>query len=143
MSSSTMLWVIIAAAGIAIDLVTSAFLFVWFAAGSIAAIIALMLKFSFTVQLIVFISVSAVSMAIGYPIVKRTLKKTVKKTKTMEEGYIGRIISIDDEISERAHIKIDGIYWLAKIEGEPLKRGDKAKIIGIEGNKIVIKKHNE
>lgn len=143
MSSSIMLWVIIAAVGIAVDLITSAFLFIWFAAGSIAAIVAQLLNFSFTVQLIVFISVSAVSMTIGYPIVKRTIKQTVKKTKTMEEGYIGRIIAIDDEITERAHIKIDGIYWLAKIEGEPVKRGDKAKITGIEGTKIVIKKYIE
>lgn len=143
MSGSIMLWIIIAAGAIAIDLITSAFLFVWFALGSIAAIIALMLNFSFNVQLIVFITVSVVFMGLGYPVVKKAIRNSVKKTNTMEEDYIGRIITIDEDIIEKAHIKVDGIYWLVKAKGEPLKKGDKAIIVETEGNKIILEKYNE
>ena len=143
MTGSVILWAIIAALAIAIDLITSAFLFIWFAVGSIAAIIMKMLHFSFTIQIIVFVAVSALAMAIGYPIIKDTIKKTVNKTATMEEGYVGRIITIDEEIIERAHIKIDGIYWTVQVAGEPVKKGDKVIITGIEGNKMLIEKYVE
>jgi membrane protein implicated in regulation of membrane protease activity len=141
MSGSIMLWIIVAAAAVAVDLITSAFLFVWFAVGSIAAIIALILNYSFTIQIMVFIGVSAVSMLIGYPMIKKTIKNTVQKTKTMEEGYIGRVITISEDVSGSGHI-IDGIYWLAKT-ADSLKKGEKAKITGIEGNKIVIERYYE
>lgn len=143
MTGSVILWSIIAAIAIAIDLITSAFLFVWFAVGSIAAIITKMLHFPFTIQIIVFVAVSAVSMAIGYPIIKDTIKKTVNKTPTMEEGYVGRIITLDEDVLERAHIKIDGIYWTVQVSGLSVKKGDKVIITGIEGNKMLIEKYVE
>ncbi len=79
-------------------------------------------------------------MAIGYPIVKKTIKKTVQKTLTMEEGYIGKEFTITKDIDEKASIKFQGIYWTVKNVGEPLKKGDLAKVTGIEGNKLLITK---
>ena len=142
MSGSILLWILVAAAAVAVDLITSAFLFVWFAVGSIAAILVLILDYSFTIQIMVFIGISAVTMLIGYPMIKKTIKKTVQKTKTMEEGYIGRVITLTEDISESGHIKIDGIYWLAKT-ADSIKKGEKAKISGIEGNKIIIERYYE
>ncbi|WP_246582650.1 NfeD family protein [Clostridium mobile] len=139
-TASILLWVAIGVGGVAIDLFTSTLLFVWFTVGSLASLIALILNYSFTTQLITFGAVSALFMAIGYPLAKETLNKTVDKTPTMEEGYIGREISVDNDVIDTALIKIDGIYWTAKAQGEVLKKGDRAKIVSIEGNKLLIKK---
>lgn len=138
-----MLWIIIGAIAVAIDIITSAFLFMWFALGAIAAIIAFMLDFSFAAQIIAFLVVSVVSMLIGYPIVKRTLKKSVKVTKTMEQGYIGRRLTADEDIAERARVKVDGIYWTVQKVGEDIKKGDKVQIVGLKGNKLLIKKEEK
>lgn len=135
-----MLWIIISVVALVIDITTSAFLFVWFTVGGIGAIIALILGASGTLQIITFIAVTAVSMAIGYPLVRRTLKGTVSKTSTMEESYIGRRITVDEDIVEKASVKIDGIYWTVKNEGTPIKKGDRVKVTGIEGNKIIVRK---
>ncbi|PRR78317.1 hypothetical protein CLLI_17440 [Clostridium liquoris] len=121
-------------------MITSNLLFVWFTVGCLASLIALILNYSFTVQLITFVGVSALFMAIGYPLAREALNKTVSKTPTMEEGYIGREITVDDEVIEKAMIKLDGIYWTIKNQGEVIKKGDKAQIIGIEGNKLIVKK---
>lgn len=134
------LWIIIASAAIVFDLVTSAFLFVWFALGSIAAIIANSLGASYLTQLLLFIIVSAVFLIVGYPIVKKTIKKTVPKTLKQEESYIGREFLIDEDVIEKAIMKIDGIYWTVKNNGEAIRKGDKIKITGIEGNKLLVKK---
>lgn len=138
--ASIFLWVAIGVGGVAIDLVTSSLLFVWFTVGSLASLIALILNYSFTVQIITFIAVSALFMAIGYPLAKETLNKSVPKTPTMEEGYIGREITAEEDINDTALIKIDGIYWTVRVEGDSIRQGDKIKIIGIEGNKLVIKR---
>lgn len=142
MSNSLILWIIIGATALIADLITSVFLFVWFTIGSIAAIIAMSLGYSMTVQVITFVSVSAVFMAVGYPLVKETIKKTVKKTPTMEQSYIGKKVTVDEEVMEKAIIKINGIYWTVKNIGEPIKKGDSVEICDIEGNKLLIKKLN-
>ena len=104
MNNSLILWIITGAVALVADLITSVFLFVWFTIGSIAAIIAMSLGYSTTVQVITFVSVSAVFMAVGYPLIKETIKKTVKKTPTMEQSYIGRKGTIDEEVMEKAII---------------------------------------
>ena len=133
-------WVVVALGALVIDITTSSFMFIWFAMGAVAAIVAIGLGAPVAVQAIVFIVVSAVVIAVGYPIVKKTIKKTVSKTLTMEEGYIGKEFIITKDIDEKANIKFHGIYWTMKNIGKPLKKGDSVQVIGIEGNKLLIEK---
>lgn len=134
------LWVFIGIITLILDILTSSFLFVWFTIGSISAIIALVLGHPFSVQLTTFIAVSSLFLAVGYPLVKRTIKKTVKRTPTMEESYIGRVFTVDDDVIDKAVVKFDGIYWTIKDEGHSIKKGDSVKITGIQGNKLIVKK---
>ena len=133
-------WIVVALGALAIDITTSSFMFVWFSIGAVGAIFSIGLDASVLVQTIVFVAVSAVVMSIGYPIVKRTIKKTVSKTLTMEEGYIGSEFTITKDIDVKANIKFQGIYWTVKNVGKPLIKGDLVQIIGIEGNKLLIAK---
>jgi membrane protein implicated in regulation of membrane protease activity len=133
-------WVVVALGALAIDIVTSAFLFIWFAIGAIAAIIAIAFNAPIGVQAIVFVAVSAASTAVGYPIGEETIKKTVSKSLTMEEAYIGNECTITKDIDVKANIKFQGIYWTVKNVGKPLQKGDLVQIIGIEGNKLLIAK---
>lgn len=134
------LWIIISVVALVVDIATSAFLFMWFTVGGIAAIIALIFGSSTAIQIIVFIAVSAISMAIGYPMIKKTLKSTVPRTNTMEESYIGREIIVDEDVVEKASVKVDGIYWTIKNIGEPVKKGDSVRVTSIDGNKLIVKK---
>jgi membrane protein implicated in regulation of membrane protease activity len=141
--SALTLWLMISIIALLIDIVTNAFIFVWFTIGGIVAIILLLLNFSFIIQAIVFLIVSVILLAIGYPLARKTIKKTVNKTFTMEENYIGRKIRLEQDVFQKASIKIDGIYWTVFNKGEPLNKGDLVIVIGIEGNKIIIKKVEE
>lgn len=133
-------WIIIALLGILTDILTSAYLFFAFTIGSIFAIVALIFNASNLIQIIIFSIVSALTLGISYPLIKETLKKTVKRTLRMEEEYIGMELTAEEDIIDKAHIKINGIYWLAKNTGEIIKRGERFKIIGIEGSKFLIQK---
>ena len=73
------IWIIIGVIALAIDIFTSAFLFCWFAAGALAALICNLLGMSLGVQVLVFFIVSAVLAIICYPIVKRKIKDIDKR----------------------------------------------------------------
>lgn len=139
-TAAAIMWVIIGAVALTVDLTTSSLLFVWFTVGSLSALLALILGYSFTVQVIAFIAVSVVFLAIGYPLAKEILKKSVDKIPTMEAGYIGREFVANNDVIERAMIKVDGVYWTVRNEGEPIIKGDKIRVTGTEGNKLIIKK---
>ena len=133
-------WLVIGGAALIIDILTSAFLFVWITIGAIAAIIAQMLNYSFLVQFIVFAVVSTLLVIICYPIVKKNIKKSVKPTPLREKTYIGKEIVVDEEMVKNNGVKVDGVYWNIKNTGYVLKEGDRIKITGMEGNKLIIKK---
>ncbi|MDV4151031.1 NfeD family protein [Clostridium sp. AL.422] len=137
------LWIIIAAVAILIDIATSSFLFVWFTVGAIAAMIAEVLGISFGVQVIIFLVVNLITVSLGYPWAKKKFKTSVKRTPLMEETYIGRVMKAEDDIEKRAKVKVDGIYWTVQNTGAEIKAGDNFKIIGIDGIKLIIEKEEE
>ncbi len=141
--SAVIFWIIIAAVAIIIDIATSNFLFAWFTIGAIAAMIADFLGISFGVQVIIFLVINLITISLGYPWAKKKFKKSVKRTPLMEENYIGRIMKAEEDIIEKAKVKVDGIYWTVLNTGEEIKSGENFKIIGIEGIKLIIKKEEE
>jgi len=139
----TYVWIIIAAAGIAIDVFTSSILFVSFSLGSLAALISYYLDASVLVQFMIFIGLSLVSLSLIYPLITKRLKKSIPKTLPMENNYLGRKIVLSEDIVDKGTIKLDGIYWSVKNAGEPISKGSSVVICGIEGNKLIIKKVEE
>lgn len=131
-------WLALSIGAVLIDIFTSAFLFVWFAIGGFAAVAGGLAGIEFTGQLVIFIGVSLISMAIGYPLAKKKFKNTTK-TPLMEETYLGKEFLAEEEIDKTLRFKVGGIYWTGKNDGAKINKGEKFKIIGIEGNKLLIK----
>ena len=141
--SAVIFWIIVAAVVIAIDMVTSNFLFAWFAVGAFVAMIADLLGVTFGVQVVLFLVVNLITVSVGYPWAKRKFKEGVKRTPLMEENYIGRVMKAEEDIVDRAKIKVDGIYWTVQNLGEVIKKDESFKITGIEGIKLINKKEEE
>lgn len=141
--SAVIFWIVIAAIAIGIDIITSNFLFVWFTVGAIAAMIADLIGIPFGYQIIIFLILSLITIAIGYPWAKKKFNKDVKRIPLMEETYIGRVMKAEEDIVDRARVKVDGVYWTVQNTDEEIKAGDSFKIIGIEGIKLIIKKEEE
>lgn len=141
--SAVIFWIIVAAVVIAIDMVTSNFLFAWFAVGAFVAMIADLLGVTFGVQVVLFLVVNLITVSVGYLWAKRKFKEGVKRTPLMEENYIGRVMKAEEDIVDRAKIKVDGIYWTVQNLGEVIKKDESFKITGIEGIKLIIKKEEE
>ena len=87
-------WLIVAIFFVAIDILTSAFIFCWFGIGALVSIVLSLINVKFAVQFIVFTVVSLIAIAIGYPLTKNAVKKSVKHTPLMEETYIGKVFMV-------------------------------------------------
>ena len=128
-----------AIAVIAIDIVTSSFIFMWFSLGAIVAIILSLLGISVAWQIIAFLVVGIATVSIGYPWAKKKFKADVNHVPTMEQTYIGKEMIADEDMEEKSKIKVSGIYWTAYNKGKTIKKGEKYTITGIEGNKLIVK----
>ncbi|WP_251862496.1 NfeD family protein [Clostridium sp. Marseille-Q2269] len=138
-----MIWVIIGTAALTIDLATSSFLFVWFTLGSIGALVAQILGCSLPIQIIIFVIISLICMIIGYPIVKKIIKKQQNSLLAIEKNYVGETFTADKDVKDEGVLKFQGVYWRVINTGSYVKKGDKVKIMSVEGNKIFIKKVEE
>lgn len=137
------LWFFVAIFAIALDVLTSSFLFAWFSVGALAAMIAELFNVSDGTQIVIFLLVNLITISIGYPLTRNKLKKNVNRMPLMEEKYIGLIKIAEEDILEEGRIKLDGIYWGVKNKGPNIKAGEKFKIIEIEGIKLIIEKEEE
>lgn len=133
-------WLIIGICAIAIDILTSNFCFVLFSIGAVVAAICAAIGIPFVMQVILFGIISIISLAIGYPVLKKKYKSMHKSTPLMEETYIGKIIQSEKEIVTKSQVKVNGEYWTVINEGDVIHEGEKFVIIGIEGIKLKIKK---
>ncbi len=131
------LWLLIIVGALGIDLATSSIFFVSFSLGALLALIAQWLGAAPMLQYILFSTVTGTSLVLGYPLVKKALRRAPKNV-SPDQRFIGREITLEEEIERRGVLKIDGVYWTVKNDGPPIKKGEKAQIVGVEGNKILI-----
>jgi len=82
-------------------------------------------------------------MALGYPIVKKSIKKPERAILSIERNYVGEIFIADKDIKDEGVLKFQGVYWRVTNSGDYIKKGDKVKIISVKGNKIFVEKVEE
>ena len=131
-------WIIVAIVVIAIDIVTSSFIFMWFSIGALVAIILSLIGVSVTWQIVAFLIIGVATVSIGYPWAKKKFKADVNHVKTMEQNYIGMVMTAEEDMGETSKIKVSGIYWTAYNKGKVIEKGQEYIITGIEGNKLIV-----
>ena len=72
---------------------------------------------------------------------RKTFKAFKIKPKTGSESLIGFNVEVIKELNPRGLVEVDQEIWSAKnLDGEVIKKGEKVKIIKIEGNTVFVKK---
>lgn len=137
---SISMWVIISVVALIADIMTSSFFIAGFTIGGIFAILSQMWGCNMVEQIAVFSVVSAGAIMVEYIWFRKKLKKSIPKTLRMEEEYIGMTVTADQDIAESGRMKVGGIYWTVVNSGDKINKGEKVKIVGIKGNKLIIKR---
>jgi membrane protein implicated in regulation of membrane protease activity len=113
---------------------------IWFAGGALVALILAGFGAPIWLQVLLFLAVSGIMLAMLRPFVRRMTKSS--KTETNAGRHIGREALVMEEINNltgTGAIKLDGIIWTARSEsGEVIPVGTTIEVRRIEGVKVFV-----
>lgn len=112
----------------------------WFAGGSLAALIAASLGAPFWLQITLFVVVSGVLIALLRPLIRKVILP--KKTATNADRHIGQVALVTEEIDnlrEAGAVKLDGVVWSARsLSNQVIPVGTAIHVRSIQGVKVIV-----
>lgn len=136
----TIIWLVLMVVFLIAEASTVAMVSLWFAAGSLVALIAALLGAPLWLQITLFLAVSAVLLASLRTVIRKHF--TPNLTKTNVDAIIGSrgYVTADiDNISATGTVKLGVMEWTARsATGEIIKAGTLVKVEKIEGVKAFV-----
>jgi membrane protein implicated in regulation of membrane protease activity len=143
--TNSILWLLILAILIFIEIITLGLTTIWFAGGALVAFIISLFIDNLLLELILFLVVSMVLLYFTRPLVLKYFNP--KRTKTNYEGVIGKValvITTIDNMNAVGQVIVDGQEWSAKaMEDVVIEKGHKVKVHGITGVKLIVSVYKE
>lgn len=135
------IWLGITIIAIIIEVITIDLVSVWFAAGSITALIANLLGISQTIQIALFIIITIICAIIVRPLAKKYMRGNIERTNfdrvIGKHGLITKTITADS----KGEVKVMSTLWLASsIDNTTINEGEYCEILAVEGAHLVVKK---
>ncbi len=136
------IWAALTVVFIVVEAVTVQLLTIWFAVGSVAALVASLLGATTVWQCIIFVIVSLVILVLTRPYVKKMIESRTEPTNA--DRCIGKEAVVCETIDNRAgkgQVKIAGIVWTARSEDDSIIETDEiVKVEKIDGVKVIVSK---
>lgn len=135
-------WFIIFLVLLLIELVTINLVTIWFAIGAVTALATACITDNVTIQIVVFIIISTISLLVTKPVIKRL--RTRKIIPTNLDRVVGKIGVVTKEITKDNYgeVKVDGSIWTATSK-KKIKKDSQVKVLKIEGVKLLVEKVEE
>lgn len=140
------IWLGILALTVIVEIITTQLVSIWFAAGSLVAfLVALAGVEQLWIQIVVFVVVSAVALALTRPIVKKMINRKVEPTNAdMVIGKIGIVTEKINNLENSGLVKVCGAVWTARCTNDAVIQKDKTVIIKeIRGVKLLVEENVE
>lgn len=142
----TVLWLIILVVLIIIELLTMGLTTIWFAGGALVATILSIFNVPVSIQVIVFLVVSAILLYFTRPIAVKYFNKD--RVRTNAESLVGRqaiVISEIDNLQGIGQVSIGGMEWSARTRDDNMKLpvGTVATVLAINGVKLIVEERKE
>lgn len=137
-------WLVLLIVLMVIEILTLGLTTIWFAGGSLVALIVAVFGFSPMVQVVVFCVVSGVLLFITRPIAMKYFNKT--RVKTNVESLVGKVAVVTqdiDNIQSAGEAVVDGMIWTARSASDAQKflKGETVEIVRISGAKLIVKRN--
>ena len=134
-------WLIIVIVMAVIEIITLGLTTIWFAGGALAAFIASLLGDDLAVQIILFIVVSVVLMALTRPLAVNYLNRD--RVKTNAESLIGKLGVVKekvDNLNAQGIVSVEGQEWTARaIDDEMIPLYAVVEVVEIRGVKLMVR----
>ena len=134
-------WLIVLVVMTVIEIITLGLTTVWFAGGALAAFIASLLGANIVVQVILFVVVSVLLLALTRPLAVEYLNKD--RIRTNADSLIGKTAVVKQEIDNlnaQGQVSVDGQEWTARsVEEQVIPKNVQVEIVEINGVKLMVR----
>lgn len=140
MNWAAVFWLVMIVLFLMVEASTVTLVSLWFAAGSLAAMLVALTGAGIGFQVTVFVIVAAVSLTALRPLVRKHIKPKLTKTNVdAVVGTTGLVTTPIDNVSAVGQVKLGAVYWSARsVSGEPIAEGTLVKAERIEGVKVFV-----
>ena len=113
---------------------------IWFAAGSLVAMLIAFLGGPVWLQVLLFLVVSCALVAMLWPFIKKFLNPNLSKTNIDAiVGSEGLVTAAIDNLSAKGQVKLGAMEWTARsTSGDPIPAGTMIRVDRIEGVKVFV-----
>ena len=135
------IWLIAVVVFVVAEAATLGLTSIWFACGSLLAMVAALLDVSIWGQLLVFILGSALLLASTRKWVSKLKLGRVKPNADRIIGQQAVVIQTIDNQAAKGQVRVGGQVWTARsVEDEPILAGTQVEVVQITGVKVIVKK---
>ena len=136
----TIIWLILMVVFLLTEAATVAMVSLWFAAGSLAAMVASLLGAPIWLQVALFLAVSAALLSLLRPLVRKHFTPRLHRTNVDAiVGSRGYVTSDIDNVAATGTVKLGAMEWTARsTDGSAIPRGTLVKVEKIEGVKAFV-----
>ena len=119
---------------------TAAMVSLWFVLGSLGALIVSLLGGEVWLQFVVFLLVSAISLALLRPLTKKFVNPRITSTNVNAlPGTKGLVSQAIDNVRGQGQVKLGGVAWTARSsDDQPIPAGTLVQVDRIEGVKAFV-----
>jgi len=142
--SEWIVWLALMIACIVLEALSMQLFSIWFALGALVALVADLFGAGLTLQIILFLAVTVVSLLATRPLTKRLRKE---KEPTNADRCVGQTVMVledIDNVNGTGSIKVEGQIWTARtVDGSVVPAGDFVRTLEIQGAKLLVEPVNE
>lgn len=138
---SSIVWLAILAVMLVLEIISLGLTTIWFGIGAIGAVVVAFMGIGIPGQILVFVVLSIISMAVFRPIAMKYLNRDKEKTNIDE--VIGKTAvvtrQIDNELAT-GEVQLNGMSWTARSEsGRIIPEEERVTVVCVQGVKLIVK----
>ena len=122
-----------------LEAATAGLVSIWFVCGAVAALLSALLGAALWLQTALFLAVSAITLAVTRPLVRKMSAKTVPTNLDRAIGSAARVTEDIDNEAGTGAVYVDGKTWTARSgDGSVIPIGTRVRVERIEGVKLFV-----
>ena len=132
-------WLALFVIALVVEIITADMISIWFALAAIPSFIIALVGGHLVWQIISFIGFTAVLLLLTRPVVKKYLK--TNEIKTNVDAMVGMTVTVVKEIrpNEVGRVIVRSLDWAA-MSKETILVGEQARVLDVDGNKLIVEK---
>ena len=140
MNWAAIIWLVLMIFFLIAETTTVSLISLWFACGALGAMLISLLKWPVWLQILVFIAISGILLALLRPLVKKYMTPKIVRTNVDSVvGSTGIVTEAIDNVTAKGQVKLGHMFWTARsTSGETIPEGTLIQVDRIEGVKVFV-----